>query len=123
MDKPRIKIELNVNSAGIACAKTSVYIDQRYSCAMIADAEPDSHVQVLVVDDQVPLWLRAVAAEATKLVVNVACITEDWIDVSDVANINNAVARMIALHPSVNIDVYFTANLFVANYADNDDCE
>jgi hypothetical protein len=88
---------------------------------MCANAKPDSHVQVLVVDDQVPLWLRAVAAEATKLVVSVACITEDWIDVSDVANINNAIARMIALYPSVNIDVYFTAHMFVTNYADNKD--
>lgn len=121
MDKPRIKIELDVNAAGIACAETTIYIDQRYSCAMYANAEPDSHVQVLVVDDQVPLWLRAVAAEVTKLVVNVACITEDWIDVSDVANINNAIARMIALYPSVNIDVYFTANMFIANYEDNKD--
>jgi hypothetical protein len=121
MDKPRIKIELDVNTAGIACAETTIYIDQRYSCAMHANAKPDSHVQVLVVDDQVPLWLRAVAAEATKLVVSVACITEDWIDVSDVANINNAIARMIALYPSVNIDVYFTAHMFVTNYADSKD--
>ena len=90
---------------------------------MAADAKPDSRVEVLTVGDEVPLWLRAVAAEATKQVVNAACITEDWIDANNVTNINNAISRVIALYPSVNIDVYFTAHMFVTNYVDSDDDE
>ena len=123
MENSRIKIELDVDNAGVVCAETTIYIDQRYSCAMIADAKPDSRVHVLTVGDDVPLWLRAVAAEATKRVVNVACITEEWVDACSVANINKEISRVIALYPSVNIDVYFTAHMFVTNYVDSDDDE
>lgn len=123
MENSRIKIELDVDCKGVVCAETTIYIDHRYSCAMAADAKPDSRVEVLTVGDEVPLWLRAVAAEATKQVVNAACITEDWIDANNVTNINNAISRVIALYPSVNIDVYFTAHMFVTNYVDSDDDE